>query len=52
MPDEMIDKLKITMVFRPFLDRYQHVIQYEKLYPWPKHARFTWEDEGYKEYIR
>jgi len=52
IPNEIIDKLKITMVFRPFLDRYSHVLQYEKLPPWPNHARYTWSDEGYREYLR
>ena len=40
------------MVFRPFLSRYYHVLNYEKLAPFPLHARFTWEDEGYKLFIK
>ena len=52
VPEETIDKLKITMVFRPFLDKYSHVLNYEKLPPWPTHARYTWGDEGYREYLR
>jgi len=52
LPAEHIDILLRTMVYRPFIDRYQHVLEYEKENPKHLHARYTWNDPEYKSYMR
>lgn len=59
----MMDKLKMSIVFRPFIERYHHVLEYEKAeFSKPsleigktikiEHARYMWLDADYKDYMR
>ena len=52
MPIEMTDDLLTSMVFRPFFDRYSHVLKYDKENSYHKHERYGWKDLEYREFIR
>ena len=40
------------MIYKPFIDRYSHVLQYEKEGHRNLHARYTWNDEEYRDFMR
>ena len=52
IPDEIIDILFQSMVYKPFLNRYAHVLQYFKEDPINLYERYTWKDPEYRDYIR
>ena len=51
IPEEIIDILLKSMIYREFLEKYSHNLQYEKE-DTHLHARYTWEDDEYKNYMR
>jgi len=52
IPEEIIDILFQSMVYKPFLKKYIHVLEYEKENVRHSHERYTWRDLEYRKYMK